>query len=141
MPTRDREEVGEELSVTLEKLRVAEEELRAQNEQLAAAHDVISAERQRYHELFNFAPDGYLVTDSNGVIREANVAATELLGRGRKYLVGKPVRVFVHADAQAALDRVLPRLRDPARARGAELLLDVGGRAIPVTVHVAGPGH
>jgi PAS domain S-box-containing protein len=141
MPVRDPEEASEALNVTLEELRVAEEELRVQNEQLAAAHDVINAERQRYHELFNLAPDGYLVTDANGVIREANVAAAELLGRGRKYLIGKPVRVFVHADAQAAFDRVLDQVRAAGRARGAELLLDIGGLAIPVTAHVNAAGH
>jgi PAS domain S-box-containing protein len=140
MPIRDREEMGEELDVTLEELRTAEEELRTQNEQLAAAHDVIAAERQRYHDLFNLAPDGYLVTDANGVIREANLAATELLGRSRRSLIGKPVRVFVHADAQAALDRALDRLRDTGRANGAELLLDLGGLAIPVVVHVNAAG-
>src|SRR5688572_11034577 len=112
MPTREPDEAGEVLNSTLEELRTAEEELRTQNEQLASAYDIIAAERQRYHELFNLAPDGYLVTDADGVIREASMAAAELLGRPRRYLIGKPVRVFVHTDAQAALDRVLTSIED-----------------------------
>ncbi|HKB02908.1 MAG TPA: PAS domain-containing sensor histidine kinase [Gemmataceae bacterium] len=141
MPTQDEDELGEALNVTLEELRTAEEELRTQNEQLATAYEVIAAERQRYHELFNFAPDGYLVTDAHGTIRDANVAAMELLGRPRRYLVGKPVRVFVHSDAQAAFDRVLNQVRDSGGANGAELLLNVDGLAIPVSVHVNAAGH
>src|SRR5688500_3844073 len=66
MPIRDEDEVGEVLNITLEELRTAEEKIRTQNEQLAAAYDVIAAERQRYQELFHFAPDGYLVTDEHG---------------------------------------------------------------------------
>ena len=41
----------------VEELGVAEEELRQQNEELLAASGALEAERQRYHELFNFAPD------------------------------------------------------------------------------------
>jgi PAS domain S-box-containing protein len=141
MPAQEEDELGEKLNGTLEELRTAQEELRAQNERLAAAHDVIAAERQRYHELFNLGPDGYLVTDAHGSIREANVAATELLGRPRRYLVGKPIRVFVHPDAQAAFDRVLNQVRDTGRANGTELLLTMQDLAIPVLVHVNAAGH
>ena len=37
-------------------------------------------ERQRYRQLFALAPDGYLVTDMQGKIREANQAAAAFLG-------------------------------------------------------------
>ena len=66
----------EELHTALEELQVAEEELRAQNEELAVAHNLVESERLRYQELFEFAPDGYLVTDINGNIQEANRVAT-----------------------------------------------------------------
>lgn len=54
-------EAFEDFQITLEELSVAEEELRQQNEEL-------EAERQRYKDLFEFAPDSYLVTDINGTI-------------------------------------------------------------------------
>lgn len=85
----------EELQTALEELNVAEEELRAQNEELAIARDRVEAERQRYHELFEFAPDGYLVTDDTGVILEANRAAAGMFNVSQQRLIGKPLINFV----------------------------------------------
>ncbi|CAA9401470.1 hypothetical protein AVDCRST_MAG94-5938, partial [uncultured Leptolyngbya sp.] len=51
----------------------------------------MEAERQRYQELFEFAPDGYLVTDAQGKIQEANLAAARLLNIEQRFLVGKPL--------------------------------------------------
>jgi len=79
----------EELRTTLEELHVAEEEILAQNEELAIARSQIEIERQRYLDLFEFAPDGYIVTDAMGKIREANRAAAKLLNTPQQFLVGK----------------------------------------------------
>jgi len=79
----------EELKATVEELRVAEEEMRAQNEELMLARGRVEAERHRYQDLFEFAPDGYLVTDVGGKILEANRAATDLLGIAPRFLKGR----------------------------------------------------
>src|SRR5215208_2735718 len=73
------EAVIEELHTALEELRVADEELRQQNEELSAAHFQVEIERQRYQDLFQLAPDAYLVTDLMGIITEANHSASRLL--------------------------------------------------------------
>jgi PAS domain-containing protein len=73
-------ELLDDLQTALAELHVAEEEQYQQNEALAAARLAAEAERQRYQELFDFAPDGYLVTDADGTIQEANRAAAILLG-------------------------------------------------------------
>jgi len=62
---------------------------------LIAAKEVAELERQRYQDLFEFAPDGYIVIDTLGVIQEANQAATNLLSTEQKLLVGKPLAMFV----------------------------------------------
>src|SRR6266498_4275106 len=89
------EEALEELSLTLEELRVSAEEMRQMNDRLAEAGIVVQAERKRYQELFDFAPDGYLETDVSGIILEGNHAAESLLNRRREYLVGKPLSIWV----------------------------------------------
>lgn len=84
-----------ELGIVSEELQVAVDELQQQNEELAVTRAVVEAERRRYQDLFEFAPDGYLVTDVNGTIQEANRAAVALLNVSQRFLVGKPLIVFV----------------------------------------------
>lgn len=84
-----------ELGIASEELQVAAEELHQQNEELASAQMAVETERQRYQDLFDFAPDAYLVTDVAGIIREANRAAATLLNISQRFLVGKPLSTFV----------------------------------------------
>lgn len=92
-----------ELLHTFQELRATTLELRAQNEALARARQALEAERQRYQDLFDFAPDGYLVTDREGVIQQANCAAGDLLRVPRQELVGQPLAAFVHGADRALL--------------------------------------
>jgi PAS domain S-box-containing protein len=87
---------NEKLQNTLAELLSAEEELHQQNEELNAAREATGLECQRYQDLFDFAPDGYLVTDAAGLVQEANRAAANLLSIRQERLVGKPLSVFVH---------------------------------------------
>lgn len=87
-------EALEDFQTTLEELHVSEEELRQQNEELTAARAAVEAERQRYADLFEFAPEAYLVTDIKGTIQEANRAASKLLDVSQQFMVGKPLNLF-----------------------------------------------
>jgi PAS domain S-box-containing protein len=75
--------------------RRVEEALRAANQALRQAHEAVKREQERYQELFIFAPDGYLVTEADGLIREANTAAAQMLNIPPERLAGKPVLDFV----------------------------------------------
>ncbi len=86
---------NEELHIQAEELEAQTEEITAQNEALYSAGQAVEDERRRYQELFDLAPGGYLVTDQNGAIREANRAAAEMLGVSAERLAGKPLLVFV----------------------------------------------
>jgi len=96
-----------ELETALEELQVAGEELLGQNEELAIAREKVDAERQRYQDLFEFAPDGYLVTDPNGKIQEANRAATVLLNTGQRFLVGRLLISFTVPEARPIFRDIL----------------------------------
>lgn len=93
--TTDTLEVNQQLQETLEELQIAEEELRQQNEQLIYSREITEAEKQRYQNLFEFAPNGYLATDCLGIIQQANYAAASLLGVRQSHLIGKPLVVFI----------------------------------------------
>src|SRR6266496_2041038 len=92
----------EEARVSLEELRVADEELREQNEELIASRDLVEGQRRHYHDLFNLAPVGYLLTDNQGVIRENNQAASNLLNVRLNCLLGKPLAIFVPQEHRAS---------------------------------------
>ncbi|HJU60748.1 MAG TPA: PAS domain-containing protein, partial [Candidatus Binatia bacterium] len=104
-------EALQELSSTVEELCVAAEELRQQNDELAATRLSLEEERQHFQDLFEFAPDGYVVTDLYGVIREANNSAAKLLGVRRDFLVGKPMTVCLAQGEHVGFRRLLARLQ------------------------------
>lgn len=88
-------EMGELLSAAVEELNVANVELRQQDEELISTRLQVEMERQRYRDLFDSAPDGYIVTDTDGVIREANRPAASMLGKPADFLTGKPLAIFL----------------------------------------------
>jgi PAS domain S-box-containing protein len=70
-------------------------EIRELESKITACRMEYEAERSRYRELFDLNPDAYLVTGRTGIITEANLAASVLLGVPAEYLPGKPLAVYV----------------------------------------------
>ncbi len=98
LPQQQQQEIVEslaEMSHSLQELQFAAGEMRQQHQKLADSHIEMKTQRQRYQDLFNFAPDGYLVTNQEGEILEANFAAAKLLNFASEGLIGKPLVVFV----------------------------------------------
>jgi signal transduction histidine kinase len=92
-PRRARTEAAEEPESRklLHELHVHQEELQAQNEKLVAAMLALEQTRDRFVELYDFAPIGYLTLDPNGVVRECNLSAATLLRKPRHDLIGLPL--------------------------------------------------
>jgi len=101
----------DELQRSFEELAVAGEELRVQSDEIVAARNEVERERERYRLLFEQAPIPYLVTDRDGMIREVNQAAAELLATPSGYLRGKPLAIFIPASARSTFRRSLIELR------------------------------
>src|SRR5688572_4141236 len=91
-------EILAQLSTSMEELRVSEEELREQANELRSANELLEVERQRYRDLFETTPDGYVTTNVYGAIQEANQAAAMILGLPPRRLVHKPLVAFVPED-------------------------------------------
>ena len=83
-------------------LQLHEIELEMQNEELRQAQAELEAARDRYVELYDGAPTGYLTLDPKGMILEANLPACTLLGMTRRDLIGKPLIRFIDKKDQAA---------------------------------------
>lgn len=91
-------------------LQTHQVELEAQNEELRAAQVKLEESRDRYAELYDFAPVGYVTLDDQGVIVQINLTGAAMLGiermhlqgtRFRSYFVGRQVPAF-----REYLDRV-----------------------------------
>lgn len=102
---------GDELHGFLEQLHDTAEELRQQNEALLEDRQDVIGERQRYQEFFDSLPDAHLLTDGNGIIREANVASVQLFrAPERAFLVGKPLASLMASGDSMKLRNLLGRL-------------------------------
>ena len=73
----------------------AEEEHRVQNEELLQSRRDLENALHRYRELFEHAPDPYIVTDALGMIREVNSAAGRLLGGPSERLIRTPLANYI----------------------------------------------
>ena len=104
-----REAVGE-FHAALEELVAAQEELHSQNGEIILASRRAEAERQRYEDLFQNAPHGYLITDPEGIIRDANRAAARLLGLEQRFLIGRPFATFLGEKDRRAVRAGLARI-------------------------------
>jgi PAS domain S-box-containing protein len=132
-----------ELSTSLEELRVASEANREQSDALAATREALFAERRAFQMLFEFAPDGYLVTDRLGKILRANRMAGELFGVPLGNLVGKPLTVFIGLDGRSQFRSVVRRLSSGnGGMRSFEgRLIARGGRSFDASIRVTGGGE
>jgi len=131
--------VIEELSTALEELYVAAEEMQMQQEALISAREILEKERQRYQDLFAFAPNAYLVTDVEGHIQEANRKAVALLGMSCDRLVGRLLAVFIPLeDRKLFRSRLCQIQRDKdATHEWEETVQPFRGKAIPCQITLA----
>jgi len=97
----------EPLAALVQELSVHRHEILAQDREISRARRALEESRDRYADLFDFAPIGYVTLDSTGVIRELNLAAATLLGAERGRLVGFPLLVHVlEEDRRVFLDHL-----------------------------------
>mgnify|MGYP002777029104 CR=1 FL=1 len=111
------------LSQALEELKATEEQVCEQNQQLLEARQALEAEQRRYQELFEFAPDGYLITDNHGQIQEANRVAVDLLRIEKKYITGKTLINFVVEEHRHIFRLLLLQLQSIHQVREWEIPL------------------
>jgi len=76
-------------------LQVHQIELEMQNEELLRAQVELEISRTKYFDLFDLAPVGYLTLNEKGLIMEANLTASRLLGVERSSLVNHPLMRFI----------------------------------------------
>ncbi len=86
----------------VEELRIHEIELEIQNEELRRTQEELLGARDRFADLYDFAPIGYVTVSAKGLILEANLTLADLLGVARGRLLKTRFTSFVGADGEDA---------------------------------------
>ncbi|MDO9530832.1 MAG: PAS domain S-box protein [Deltaproteobacteria bacterium] len=83
-------------------LKMRQLRLEMQNEELQRAQETITQARDRYADLYDFAPVGYFTLDRKGKIVEVNLAGARLLGAERDLLVNQSSFRWVAPESREA---------------------------------------
>lgn len=90
----------EELADLIQEFNTYQIELELQNEELRQAQIELENSRRKYQELYDFAPTGYITLNCKGLITEANLTASAILGMERRRLLHQRLSAFVKPEDQ-----------------------------------------
>jgi PAS domain S-box-containing protein len=126
---------AEESQRLIHELQVHQIELELQNEQLQEARAELEAGLQRYSNLYDFAPLGYVTLDRGGTIRKVNLAGARLLGLERARLVGARFGLFVASECYPAFDAFLQKVFDSKASEACDVGL-CSEQSAPIWLHI-----
>ena len=106
-----------------------------QNEELQKARDEMEAGLEKYSDLYDFAPVGFLTLDREGTIREANLTSASLLGIERARLVNRRFGFCLSPADVPAFNAFLTRVFESKARQFCEVTLLKEGKP-PVAVRI-----
>ena len=116
-------------------LQVHQIELEMQNEELRQSRAEVETGLERYTELYDFAPVGYLTLGRDGAIRQVNLTGARLLGVERARLPGRRFGVLVAAPDRAGFKAFLEKVFASQAKEECEVALLKDGKG-PLNVHI-----
>jgi PAS domain S-box-containing protein len=122
-PAAPRAPTGQECEKLLHELQVHQVELEMQNEELKRAQEALEESRDKYLDLYDFAPVGYFTLTRTGHVAEVNLAGAAMLGVGRPNLVRLGLGRFVDPEDIERWDRHLAGVLGSADKQTCELTL------------------
>ncbi|TWU29112.1 Nitrogen fixation protein VnfA [Candidatus Brocadiaceae bacterium S225] len=102
-------------------LQVYQIELEMQNDELREAQLLIEESRQKYLDLFDFAPVGYFTVNEKGLILEANLTGAAMLRTTRSLLAKEPISKFIVSEDQDKYYLYHRNIYDGKQTRACEL--------------------
>ena len=121
----------------LHELQVNQIELEMQNEELGKVRDELEKSLEKYSDLFDFAPMGYLTLDRIGTISAANLSGASLLGIERGRLLGRRLGLFISEESRIAFADFLEKVFISSAKEECELKLLKEGNP-PLFVQIGG---
>jgi two-component system, cell cycle sensor histidine kinase and response regulator CckA len=86
---------SDDLRSLIHELQVHQIELEMQNDELRRAQLALEESRDRYLDLYDYAPVAYFTLDRKGVVLQTNLTAVRLLEKERELLISKPFSRFL----------------------------------------------
>lgn len=107
----------------IHELRVHQVELEMQNEELRRAQLELEESRDKFVNLFDFAPVGYVTLGAADIITEANLTLAKLLGCERGSLVGRSFSTYVVPEDATRLHQHLQDVTTSGQKTSCQLTL------------------
>jgi PAS domain S-box-containing protein len=117
------EKSGLSIEEIQQELQVHQIELEMQNEELRRTQHELEASRDRYVRLFDFAPVSYLTLSEHGLIVEANLTTSKLLGVDRQHLINSRLVQNVATEDRDRWHRFFIQAKKSSREQSCELTL------------------
>jgi PAS domain S-box-containing protein len=127
----------EDVQRLVHELQVHQIELEMQNEELHRSRAEVEEWLERYTELYDFAPVGYLTLGRDGAIRQVNLAGASLLGVERARLLGRRLGVFVAEPDRSGFNLFLEKVFASRMREVCDVVLRRESKE-PLTVHIMG---
>jgi len=118
-------------------LEVHQVELELQNEELSQAQTTATRYAERYLELYDFAPIGYLTLSKEGAIIEINLCASMMLERDRSQLIKSQLGFFISNDSKPVFNHFLWKIFTDCYKETCEVILE-GTNNQEMHVHLTG---
>jgi PAS domain S-box-containing protein len=111
-------------------LQVHQIELEMQNDELRRTQAALQDSRDRYLDLYEFAPVGYLTLTGSRLIAEANLTAATLFAMERKRLIGQPFTHLVSLEDRERWQNLFNEVSEEQPRQNFELALCRGDQRV-----------
>ncbi|MHB1458380.1 MAG: PAS domain S-box protein [Armatimonadota bacterium] len=118
-------------------LQVHQIELEMQNDELQSAKHEAEKLKERYFDLYDFAPVGYFIFDKKGTILSANLTGSSILGIDRSSLINRRFQLYLDLDSRVEFTENISEIieKNEERIFEVKLLRDSGP---PVSLQIGG---
>ena len=118
-------------------LSVHQIELEIQNSELIKAKDDLEVSVEKYIDLYDFAPTGYLTLSRDGEIIGLNLCASKMLGKERSRLIKNIFSTFFTEDTKQKYHTFIKEIFDNDIEQSCEVTLFIKGKT-PIYVYLIG---
>jgi len=109
-------------------------------ELLLAKEEALKIAAEKYAELYEFAPIGYLTLSKEGNIIALNRFASQILGNEHKLLKNKRFVTYISDDTKSLFELFLSKVFNNSTGEKCEVKLSVNG-SLPVFIQLTGKAH